>query len=110
MSAAKYHVGQTVWIATNRGRHEGVVEKVGRTLVHVRSGWSLDAYRQDTGAINDSYGHSHIWTADELAERDRRAAANKALRDRGIWFDYRTRQLSTETLEKFIALVDEADQ
>lgn len=61
----------------------GKVVKVGRSLVHVEfSGWHVEAYRIDTGVINDSYGHTHILTLPELADWNRRAAALAVL-DRG---------------------------
>lgn len=77
MSEPKFHVGQEVWVRRNRYstdalRDEPVeVVKVGRTLVFVRLYGRDVAFRQDTGVINDQYGHQRILTDED---RDRETA------------------------------------
>lgn len=102
-----YEVGQTVWIydvndRRGAGPEEGIVTKVGRTLVHVGSvkypDWPSRTYRIEDGARNDPYRHSRIRTQAERDERERRTAVMAVLRGAGIRFDHGTR-FDVETLE-----------
>lgn len=70
-----FTVGQTVVIhrwANQRAKPERqVVRKVGRTLVHVSTGFADEtaSYRLDTRMRNDGYGHSGVYTEPEWEER-----------------------------------------
>lgn len=64
-----WYEGQKVWIlgANRREPSEGVVTKVGRTLVYVQERpWNRhEAYRKDDGIRNDAYGHDFIRTEEQ---------------------------------------------
>jgi len=102
-----YHVGQRVWVYNVNSRPgEGplpaTVTKVGRTLVTVGfdEPYRPDSqYRMEDGSWNnrDYSHHSWIRTDEQRAVEERRAAADRALRDLGVqvvgWSDIPTAKL-----------------
>lgn len=82
MTADRWWVGQTVKVARDgHGGHEdGVVEKVGRTLVHVRLGHDVERYDKDTGRLHKDYAVGYVFTLDEYEE----SAARVRLSDLGF--------------------------
>lgn len=109
-----YTVGQRVWIYSRNGRGqgpvEGVVTKVGRTLVSVVEArypsWKPETYRIDCGYRSDNYGHKWIRTEEERLYLDRESAAQERLRDLGIRFDIGSRVFSIEVLEAMADLIE----
>jgi hypothetical protein len=96
-----------------KGGWDGTVAKVGRTLIHVNyPGGHYNrptAFRLDDGRANDDYGHQHVWTVEEMAERTRRSELTERLREYGIQFDHRSRtEHSIETLAALAAVLDAA--
>lgn len=81
-------VGDTVLHITRYQRGRGpepvTVAKVGRTLLHVTIHGRSHKFRKDSGMANDGYGHSHIITFAELAEREKRSAALEDLTSLGL--------------------------
>jgi hypothetical protein len=110
-------VGQRVWVydvndRRGNGPIEGTVEKVGRTLIHVRYvTWGDPVpFRMDTGRANDNYGHQWIKSDAKKALDERRDAALKVLYGHGleIKMGY-SRHLSTEMIEAIADLLGRAD-
>lgn len=93
-SIKPYEVGQTVLVADGYGYHakrtplrEGTVEKVGRTLVHVRlSSWEVARFTMATGVEGgDSNYPRRITTEKQEAERVERHETHQRLgREFGI--------------------------
>lgn len=104
-----YYVGQPVLIsdvnARGRGPYESKVTKVGRKLVYATMYGRDYAFRIEGGTINDKYGHQHIWTVEDWDAKNQHARALADLREAGVRFDWDSRYLDTETLEKILAVV-----
>ena len=58
----------------------GEVVKVGRTLVRIKYRSQEDAFRMDTGVINDGYGGTAFETLVQAAREERRIAAMAVLK------------------------------
>ena len=58
----KAKVGQVCyWTDANRsGLFEGLIDKVGRKLIHVRNGGQSIAFRVEDGYTNDAYRHKYL--------------------------------------------------
>lgn len=89
------------------------VHKVGRTLVHLlrypdSSNMSTDAYRIDTGVINDNYGHSELWKPEDWAAEQKRDELESALRRHGVEV-YHKGPKPIPVLEKLLAVLEEAE-
>lgn len=87
--------------------------KVGPKLVQVpRHGndpsGKLDAYRIDTGRINDSYGHTQLWLPKDWEAQQRREELEEALKRHGVEV-WRGGPKSIRTLEKLLAVMEEAE-
>jgi hypothetical protein len=104
-----YYVGQPVLItdvnARGRGPYETTVTKVGRKLVYANMYGRDYAFRIEGGVINDNYGHQHIWTLEEWGAKERHSKVLADLREVGVKFDWDSKSLSTETLEKILGVV-----
>jgi hypothetical protein len=93
--------------ARNRAGERATVEKIGRTLIYLRRGSRTDAFRIDTQELNGPrFGYvTHFCTFAEDAAIKRKAAAHKALEEKGVaiqrGYDY-----TTEQLEQIAALID----
>lgn len=107
MSEKKYFVGQEVMISDmNSPARKGVVEKVGRTLVHVsgRRAGETEAFRLESGRRNDNYGHSSIHTMEAWEERQERSALFTRLRATGITVAH---EIPTGYLRQLVRLGEE---
>ena len=62
----------------------GEVIKVGRTLVRIKYRGREEAFRIETGVINDSYGGSAFETLEQAEARARRDAALALLKEAGF--------------------------
>lgn len=108
----RWTVGQRVMVIdVNRGPAEGTVIKVGRTIVQVepdnyRGHWW--AFRMDDGSRNDNYGHQHILTMEEFADREERAALMKRIKAAGFdtQFGYR-REHTTALLRRVVQALED---
>ena len=86
-----YEVGQQAMVCNiNWGSGVVTVVKVGRTLVTVEdSNHIQEMYRMDTGAKNDAYGHSRIFTMQEWDDVEERADLTKRLQQAGVGLNTR---------------------
>jgi hypothetical protein len=87
-SSQSIKVGDEVRVFYSDGRerrnrpadgYPGEVVKVGRTLVTIRWHGGEDAFRLDTGRLNDRYGNTAYFLTPAQAEADRRQDAALAL-------------------------------
>lgn len=80
--------GDLVWVFESWNRNGGperyAVAKVGRTLAHISMHGRTEAFRLDTGRLNDGRGSTYFRTQAEMDERERIAAATGVLEDAGI--------------------------
>ena len=94
-----------------RGQHDpgepGKVVKVGRTLVHIEYFHRTETFRIEDGRRNDNYGHQWFLTLEQAEVKDRRRAAEDALRSVGLQFTSSGRRDSL-TLEQIEALAEVA--
>lgn len=84
----KWTVGQKALIYDVNRSHpiEGVVEKVGRTRVHVRSKWGLMNFDKETGREGGKYDHAHIKTEAEAIESAAIRVATARLKELGFTY------------------------
>jgi hypothetical protein len=83
----------------------GEVVKVGRTLVRIRYRGREEAFRIDTGIINDSNGGAEFETPEQAEARARKDAALAVLREAG--FEVRMgRKPSGGLIEALAAVVE----
>ena len=107
-----FEVGQTVmFIPRHRGEaREATVEKVGRTLVHVRtSSWGEpDKFYMDTGSGHGDFPIGRIATVEQYAEERARSEVHRRLRqDHGVTFDhFKAKGYRTTTLAAVLDLLD----
>lgn len=107
---SKYEVGQKVILRNLRtgDDREVTVTKVGRSYVYVNAvAWGDSPFRIDSGfAKGDNYSPTQrIGTAEMFDEHDRRASAEKRLRDaiRGFhWY----KNLTTEQLDSISDMIE----
>lgn len=111
----KYEIGQTV-IMTNShgrpGRSEGVVTNVARKYVTVGTGYSARKFDKETGAEPmGGYMGGSIYSIEEWAERERKAAARARLKDLGLEpSGYgNVDRYSPDTIEAVVALLEAAN-
>lgn len=84
----------------------GEVVKVGRTLARIRWGGLEEAFRIDTGIINNSNGGAEFMTLEQAEADNRRRAAIASLAAHHIEFKIgRERSFTTEQIEALAALV-----
>lgn len=107
-AAAEFKEGQEVYIVgvNRREAMKTTVVKVGRKLVHVDEGhghWG--AYRIDTGARNDRFGHDRVLTVDQYAEQMRRRDLLVRLRDGGLG-ERMGRSLPIDVLARVVAALE----
>lgn len=109
----KFYVGQPVLVddinRNGRPLEEGVVTKVGRTLVSVQYGYHHKpvTFRIDGGTRNDQYGHQWVMTFDEHIERVARDGAVRRLTAHDTKVGSR---VSTEVLNQIADLLDQAEE
>lgn len=84
------------------GGWPGVVTNIGRKLIRIEYRNKVDAFRLDTGRINDNYGHRWFKTMEQVAESKRRSSAMAVLNAHKISLDFGHRL----TLEQIEALAE----
>ena len=103
-----YKVGDPVTVYRHtRGRDDGdpgEIVKVGRTLVHIRTGRITETFRMDTQVqTGPQYGYStYFRTPEEVALNQRRVTAEGVLHEHGIQFTLG----SQRTLEQVESLAE----
>ena len=110
-------VGDTLRVFDVNGRRrgepndgcEGLVVKAGPKLLHVTYNGHTLAFRRETGATNDNYGHQYLRTAEQVADDMARDEAWAILRTHGLSRDFGRGGLSTPALQA-IAKICEDDQ
>ena len=89
------------------GGWPGIVVKVGRTLAHIDYGNSrerIETFRLSDGRRNDGFSRRYFLTISQVAERDRRHAANEVLKAHGVELTVR-RSFTTEQCEALAEVV-----
>lgn len=99
--------------ARDRKSRTCTVHKVGRTLVHVlryadKPDGPTDAYRIESGVINDNFGHSELWKPEDWELEKTRDELESALKRHGVEV-WRKKQ-PVAVLEKLLAVLEEADE
>lgn len=112
MPAPTYKVGQPVYVRYNNGRTypegpNGVIEKVGRTLVHIRTNGFVEAFRIEDQRKNDrQYGYGTVFrTVEQWEASERSAKARGRLNKHGVRFDSPD-SVPVETMEAVADLLD----
>lgn len=113
-----FEVGQTVIVThAHRGKPERqTVRKVGRTLVHVSTGYGDEtaSYFLKSGIRNDNYGYSRVFTEGQWADRNDRITLRGELADLGwrgtpemVNVDGGMHRLTPDQLRRIIAVLKE---
>ncbi|ALJ19543.1 beta barrel domain-containing protein [Microbacterium sp. No. 7] len=111
---SKFEVGQEVILVEGFGQRSPVeveVVKVGRTLVYIKHHGQEKAFYQKDGVERRSpnavgYG-DRVYTLEQWADRERRAAAIKRLSDLAVVpLAYSPWRCSTDALEQVIAVLE----
>lgn len=107
---AKFEVGQKVVIHHRNVRpplvEEREVSRVGRKLVYVVALGREVAFRIAEGDTNDNYGHSHIYTLEEWADRARRLDLTARLHRGGLGFYAGGPEVPLDRLERIVAILE----
>lgn len=117
MERTDFQVGQKVLIYGDQyGRRrepvEGEVVKVGRTLVHVRTGdskWQPEGspFRMETGYARDEHDHRRVRTLEQAADDERCREAWATLNRHGLTAEHhRATSISTDVLVQIATLLD----
>lgn len=101
-------VGDPVKVWGGRTRsYDGVVRKIGHTLIHIESPAGQVAYRKDDQQRRDGYP-GYFKTVDQVIDLTRRAAATDALRFYGVGIELHRRDTwTTDELAELAAYVIE---
>lgn len=78
---------------------EGLVEKAGPKLLHVRYRSSVETFRRENGRKNDGYGHTWINTPEQHEVAKRRSSALKTINASGLYFKLSADSWSLDRLE-----------
>jgi hypothetical protein len=106
----EWTVGQRVVIAGHRGtRYVGTVTKVGRKYITVEHGSGGTTQFHFDGRNTAGYANPHCYTIRQLAEIERRAAAEAALRAWGVTLGGygAERKLTLAQIEALVAALPE---
>lgn len=114
MEKSELSVGMPVKVTAYSRQYEGTVTKIGLKLVTINYGvgYMSDAqFRISSQQLNDrNYGsNTYFRTIPQLEEEVRRSEVMQQLKDGGLeprW-GHRDTKLSTETLEKVVAILKE---
>lgn len=102
---------QRKWM--NKEPRRVTVHKVGRTLVHAlrypgRTDGPTDAYRIESGVINDNYGDTQLWKPEDFEREKMRDELEAALKRHGVEVWRKTQPI--DVLEKLLAVLEEGDK
>jgi hypothetical protein len=108
MARCKFAQGDMVIRTGPTGSEEVTVLRVGRTRVWIQNGYREQAFDFEGREVGN-YSHYKIHTKQDWDDLQRRGKLTDRLRAHGVTIDWHRRfGMSTDTLDRILAVLDEA--